>query len=200
MGVLLSRCVLLYMWLIYSGKAKAKKSAFARHAYFGIILGDQDNLWSPHKVYRTCIEGLRLWKNGKKWSMLFWIPMVWREPRNHEDYCYFCTVKVKGYNAKTRKGIIYPNINSANRPIPHGPEVPIPSPLDVVKSSSSSSEPDTQDTHLYQPETKPETEPKPLSQSGLDDIVRNLNWPQDSAEYLSSKLKYNNFQQTTYGQ
>ena len=116
--------------------------------------------------------------------------MVWREPRNHEDDCYFCTVKVKGYNAKTRKGIIYPNIPFAIRPIPHGPEVPIPFPPDVLKFSSSSSEPDTQDTHLYQPETS--EEPKPLSQSELQDSMRNFNLPIDSADYLGSRLRSNN--------
>ena len=100
------------------------KSAY--FSYFGIKLGDQDKQWVPHKVCRTCVEGLRLWKNGKKQTMPFGIPMIWREPKNHDDDCYFCSVNVVGNNTKTKKTIVYPNIPSAIRPVPHGPEVPVP--------------------------------------------------------------------------
>ncbi|KAJ4447519.1 hypothetical protein ANN_09526 [Periplaneta americana] len=67
-------------------------------------LGDQDKSWCPHKVCRSCVEELRSWKNGKRKSLPFGIPMIWREPTNHGDNCYFCT---------------------AIRLIPHGPDIPV---------------------------------------------------------------------------
>ncbi|KRY11471.1 hypothetical protein T12_10924 [Trichinella patagoniensis] len=41
-----------------------------------------------------------------------------------------CLSNVGGYNAKNRKYISYPNLPSAlcTWPVPHGPDVPIPSP------------------------------------------------------------------------
>ena len=65
-------------------------------AYFGIKLGDQDKSWAPLVVCKTCVEYLRQWTSGTRQSMGFEIPMVWREPTNHVDDCYFCSINVKG--------------------------------------------------------------------------------------------------------
>jgi hypothetical protein len=46
------------------------------YAYFKVKLGDQDKRWSPHKVCRYCVEGLRLWMTGKKKCMSFAIPCL----------------------------------------------------------------------------------------------------------------------------
>lgn len=64
------------------------------YAYFGIRLGDQDKSWASHKVCRTCVEGLRLWKNGRKKCMPF---AILREPKNHVDDYYFCMISAQGY-------------------------------------------------------------------------------------------------------
>jgi len=58
--------------------------------------------------------------------MPFGIPMVWREPKNHIDDCYFCMVNVSGYNKTNKSKLICPNILSAIRTIPHGPELTVP--------------------------------------------------------------------------
>ncbi|KAJ4448463.1 hypothetical protein ANN_10479 [Periplaneta americana] len=94
--------------------------------------GDQDKSWYPHKVCHSCVEELRSWKNVKRKSLPFGIPMIWREPTNNGDNCYFCTVKVAGYTAKNKKDILYPNIPSVIRPIPHGPDIPVPQPLNQI--------------------------------------------------------------------
>ena len=60
--------------------------------YFMMKLGDQDKVWAPHVVCRTCVEALRNWKKEKKASLPFGIPMVWREQKNHYDDCYFCMI------------------------------------------------------------------------------------------------------------
>jgi hypothetical protein len=71
-------------------------------AYFGIKVGDQDKEWAPQKVCRTCIEGLRSRKVGKKLFLPFAVPMAWRDPRNRTHDCYFCLGKVEGYSDKNK--------------------------------------------------------------------------------------------------
>ena len=177
------------------GKQRQDINSFVRnvyYAYFGIRLGDEDKSWAPHKVCRTCVEGLRLWKNGAKKSMPFAIPMVWREPQNHVNDCYFCMVKIQGHNAKSKKDIQYPNIPSALRPVTHCNSLPIPVPPpvleDVPLASSSENESDNADD--YNPEE--DSAPKLFSQNELNDITRDLNLTKDAAQLLGSRLNAKN--------
>jgi hypothetical protein len=99
----------------------------AYYAYFGMKFGDQDKSWAPHKVCKICVEDLRNWTKCKKKSLRFGLPIVWREPKNHGDICYFCSCNVLEFNIKNKKDIIYPDdIRSAIRPMPYGPTIPIP--------------------------------------------------------------------------
>nr|CAI5868801.1 unnamed protein product [Callosobruchus analis] len=95
-------------------------------AYFGVKLGDQDKTWAPHLVCKTCTEQLRQWTTGKRKCLKFGVPMVWREPKNHVDDCYFCLANINGINRNNRHQWTYPNLDSAIRPIPHSDEIPIP--------------------------------------------------------------------------
>ncbi|GFV63066.1 uncharacterized protein TNCV_3700201 [Trichonephila clavipes] len=80
----------------------------------------------------TCVEELRQWFKGKK-SFRFAVPMIWREPKNHSDDCYFCSCSEQGFNLKNRKDISYPTIiRSDIRPVPDGTDLPIPSPPDTL--------------------------------------------------------------------
>ena len=82
-------------------KQKQDSNSFVRnvyYAYFGIRLGDEDKSWAPHKVCRTFVERLRLWKNGAKKPM--------------EGATKSCMINVEGHNAKSKKDIQYPNIPS----------------------------------------------------------------------------------------
>jgi hypothetical protein len=108
-------------------------------SYFQLKVGDQDKSFVPHIACNTCVEGLRYWYDGKRKTRPFAIPMQWREQKNHYDNCYFCMVNVAGYNKKTKKGITYPNLLSAIRPVPNGPDLPVPSPPDNVGDESESS-------------------------------------------------------------
>jgi hypothetical protein len=65
--------------------------------------------------------------------------MQWREQKNNYDDCYICMVNVAGYNKKSKKGITYLNLLSAIRPIPHRPDLPVPSPPDNLSGESESS-------------------------------------------------------------
>ncbi|KRY52804.1 hypothetical protein T03_6142 [Trichinella britovi] len=61
----------------------------------------------------------------------------------YQDKSWAPHIKVRGYNAKNRKCMSYPNLPSAIRTVPQGPDVPIPSPPDsmgaVVLSDEESS-------------------------------------------------------------
>lgn len=94
-----------------TGKQRQNITPFVKNAYFqyfGIKLADQDKAWAPHKVCRACVEGLRNWKSGKRESMPFGVPMVWREPTNHSDDCYFCTVKVVDHTGTSKRNMCIP--------------------------------------------------------------------------------------------
>jgi hypothetical protein len=61
------------------------------YAYFGVKLGDQDKSWASYKACYVCVEDLSRWSfKGKKKAFRFGVPMTWREPNNHSDYCYCC--------------------------------------------------------------------------------------------------------------
>jgi hypothetical protein len=55
--------------------------------------------------------------------------MVWHEPQNDFNGCYLCISKIFGYNKKDREGIQDPSLSLAIRPVPHGPDILIPTPL-----------------------------------------------------------------------
>jgi hypothetical protein len=76
-----------------------------------------------------CVEELRQWTKGEKKSLPFAIPMIWREPGNHSDDCYFCFCDVQGCNSKNKKDICCPNMVSAMRPVANESDIPIPTPL-----------------------------------------------------------------------
>ena len=92
----------------------------AYHGYFQVKLGDQDRSRAPYVVCKTCKDHIRQWTNGTRKSLRFGIPMVWREPQNHSDGCYFCSIDTTGLNKN------YPCLNSAIRSVPHSDEVLIP--------------------------------------------------------------------------
>ena len=70
------------------------------------MLGDQDKAWAPHIVCKQCVEHLGQWTKKDRKSLRFGIPMVWREPKNHFDDCYFCAVNTKGINRKNRNSLV----------------------------------------------------------------------------------------------
>lgn len=95
-------------------------------AYFGIEIRQQDKAWVPHRVCKVCVEHLRQWEKGTRKSLKFGVPMIWREQKNHYDDCYFCMTNIVGINKNNRQKWKYPNISSAQRPIPHSENVPVP--------------------------------------------------------------------------
>ncbi|GFV84759.1 uncharacterized protein TNCV_4297411 [Trichonephila clavipes] len=95
------------------------------------------------------------------------------------------------FSQTVRKDISYPTIiRSAILPVPHGPDLHIPSPpdtlgnilddLDQISHISSNSD------DGYDPGTN---DPELFSQSDLNDLERDLGLPKDTAEVLGSRFK-----------
>ncbi|GBM90880.1 hypothetical protein AVEN_46374-1 [Araneus ventricosus] len=108
---------------------------------------NQDKDQAPHVCCRTCATTLSKWLHGKRKAMPFAVPMIWREPTNHIDDCYFCMVPPAsgGFTRKKKRTIKYPNIQSALRPVLHAEGLPIPQP--PTDFSISSDEEDLDVSH-----------------------------------------------------
>ena len=163
-------------------------------SYFKMKLGDQDKSWAPHAVCKTCVEMLRSWTQGKNVQMNFGIPMIWREQKNHVDDCYFCLINMKGYNRKNKHHVSYPNLDSALRPIPHSDQIPVPAftnlpELEEEGFISSSDQSQGEEDVDFQSASCLSDKPMLFNQLELNDLVRDLYLPKQSAELLASRLQ-----------
>ena len=106
----------------------------------GSIQGIRINHLLCMLAVKTCVENLRDWRNGKRKSMQFDIfdTMIWREGKDNIKNCYFCKINLKGINHKNKHQVQYLDVPSAIRPIPHGPDLPVPEPDGNMEYSSDS--------------------------------------------------------------
>ena len=121
--------------------------------------------------------------------------MVWREPQNHHDDCYFCMVNIKGFNRYKRRKWEYPDLKSARRPVLHCESIPVP----VFTSLPQLHDSDSKKPHeLECNETsggscreceERSSSPKQFTQQELNDLIRDLNLSKQGSELLASRLK-----------
>ena len=116
--------------------------------------------------------------------MPFGVPMVWREGKDHVTYCYFCLTNQKGINCKNKHHVQYPDVPSAIKPVPHGPDLPVPEPDVTMESSDMTG---TAECGAYKPEV--DDRPVPLTQAELNDLTQDLNLSKESAQLLGSRLQ-----------
>ena len=126
------------------------------------------------------------------------VPMVWREQKDHYTDCYFCLTKISGVSFKHRKSIQYPNLPSAMRPVPHDANLPRPKPpAELTVESGDDNDDDERaaaenmDTEGYNAlDFQPiESHPHLITQSVLNDLVRDLNLSKHQSELLESRLQ-----------
>ena len=133
--------------------------------------------------------------------MPFAVPMIWREPKDHIQDCYFCLVNVKGFSRKYRIKISYLNLDSVRRPVAHDASMPAPLPPknglatlsdEVEENSNEENTPALKDS--TNSEYDPEESSKPIlfSQERLNDLIRDLALSKQKAELLASRLQENN--------
>ena len=164
-------------------------------AYFGCPLGDQNKTWAPHKICKICCLGLHNWLDKRSSSMPFSVPMIWREPKDHCQDCFFCLTKTKGFSFKQRDKITYPNLDSARTPVPHDDSMPPPvPPLHGLDTTDSSTDEHNSDGLISSNYTDSDTTEDPIlfSQKHLHDLIRDLCLSKEKAELLASRLKERN--------
>lgn len=131
-------------------------------------------------------------EHKKQKCLPFGVPMVWREGRDHTTDCYFCMTNLDGINRNNKQHVKYPSVPSAIKPVPHGTEIPIPTPPDNFDSSSDSYEEMSvmDESATYEP-VADLTQAKPLNQAELNDLTRDLCLSKESAQLLGSRLREN---------
>ena len=105
---------------------QAKISDFIKKSYrdnFEINLGVQDKPFTSHICCKTCGE-----LKGMVKERVCHLPMSWREGKDPIADSYFCMINPKEINHKNQHNDQYRNVSSAIRPIPHGPDLPVPEP------------------------------------------------------------------------
>ena len=115
---------------------------------------------------------------------------------------FFCMTNVSGFSSKSKGNIKYPDLPSAIRPIPHSTDLTSPLftflPELVDELVSSTSEASSLEDNCYNPLA--DKSPILITQAFLNDLVRDLNLPKESAELLVCRLQHNNLlaPNTTY--
>ena len=157
--------------------------------YFKCKIGDQDKIWAPHICCNSCYVGVVNWFKGKKVVFKFAVPMVWREPPNHIDDCYFCLTKTSGFTASSRKKINYPNLSSVMRPIPYTEDLPILTPPVVEDLLYESDDEPPLKNNDFTSSAICGGKPHLISQKDLNDLVCDLYLSIQHSELLASQLK-----------
>ena len=156
-------------------------------AYFRLRTRDEKP-WAPSKVCITCFGNLIKWSKKERDSMPFGVPMLWSEPSNHEDDCYFCAARVKGINKYNRKEWDYPDVKSARRPQAHSDQVDVPL-YENPEAAPSGVDDHERRTDDFFP---PDDVSSKFSQGELNDLIRDLALPKKYAELLASRLREKN--------
>lgn len=176
-------------------KQKRKINSKVKKAYnlhFGCKLGDQDKKWAPHVCCGSCALGLEKWIQGSRSSMPFGVPMIWREAKDHTTDCYFCLTKIAGFTSKNKSKIVYHDLQSAIRPVPHSDKLPLPTRPAVDEMNVRESDTSEESSSIV--DADPEYEessglPHFISQPEMNDLVRDLGLSKTKSELLGSRLK-----------
>lgn len=92
--------------------------------------------------------------------------------------------KVSGFIKKNKDSIAYPNLMSAMRPVPHGPDIPLPSPPTSLPDSEASSNSENEQVDMdYTPATEA-VRPELFNQAELCYLMRDLGLTKEESELL----------------
>ena len=122
--------------------------------------------------------------------MKFGVPMIWREQKDYSNDCYFCQQDYMGCTAaKKKKHIVYPNLQSALRPVKHSKELPVSkAPNQEMWSSSSLDKHCSVETRVAESEDYDPTPTPEISKIPTPTLEFNFDYDSDSllwAKYLA---------------
>ena len=162
------------------------KKAYELH--FGSKVGDQNKTWALHSCCSRCSRYLRCWLIGMHQSVRFAVPVVWWKQKDHLSDCYFLT-KIDGHNSKSKHAIIYPNIPSAVRRfltkiLNHLSNGPC-----IKKTNQHLSRRQTWTFKFQCGSWFPGTNRSLISQSELNDLVRDFSLSKIQPELFASSLQ-----------
>ena len=112
---------------------------------------------------------------------------------------YFCMVPPiqNGMSVKKKSTLVYPNIPSAIRPVPHGGGLPVPEPQDNFamysddEGSVSSHSEEQQPSASRDADCLPSTDSsnRKITEGKLNGLIRDLELPKNKAELLAPRLQ-----------
>lgn len=169
-----------------SGKIITDALKHAYLHYFGFPISDTDKPWVPKLFCNACRTKLYKWSLGENVYFSFSLPMLWREPKNHVDDCYFCLMNVVGINARKLAQYKYHDVSSVSKPVPRTSSDPLPVCPGASENAQKSSTPSppTSDSSDFVMEGN-----HLISQSELSDLIRDLHLSKQKAELLASRLQ-----------
>jgi len=151
-------------------------------------------------LVHVAVAVLETWEDSTKKSMLFDVPMIWREPSNLVTDCYFCLIDTLGFSIKT-KHIKYPNVSSVTRLEGHIPHLPVPEPSECVSSTFALETNEQNDEFLpsaAEASNLLTSESHIINQEELNDLYRDLNLWKQQSELPGSRLQqWNLLQKST---
>ena len=136
-----SWCILLDLWWNHKSFQQIEDLWFSWQLVSCLLWNEtwwSGQILSSHIACKPCAEYLRQWKNGRQNSLKFGVPMIWCEPQNHNDDCYFHAFDLVGLNKRTKlfTKFSYPSLKSARRPVAHSDDIPVPVPKESVLSDT----------------------------------------------------------------
>ena len=163
-------------------------------AYFNCYLRDQDKSWAPNVCCLTRVKTISAWYAGKNVHMKFVVLiMIWREQKDHSNDWYFCQDHfTDSTTAKKKKHIVYPNFQSAKRPVEHSENLPVPKPPYQEMQSSSSADEHSSGEYVEPNDPDSENKPIPFSQETLNDLCRDFYLTKEKSKFLGSRLQERN--------
>jgi hypothetical protein len=173
----------------------AKKTLKSSQHILLYVCGDEHKSWVPHICHITCVMLLTGWVNGSC-QILFAVPMVWREPKDHSSSCYICLTNITVPTSKSKHTVKYTDLPSTIRSVLHSKELPVREPLEYLTFSDDNSASD--EDHRQQEQGNADcdleascssTERHLLTQGLLNNLVCDLNLSKIQAELLGSRLK-----------
>lgn len=162
--------------------------------YFGFAVVHQDKKWVPHILCNKCRVTLQAWAAGAQRQLSFGVPILWREPTNHETDCYFCLTQFGGVKGRRKLIVNYADVPHVTKPVPHSDSLPVPiCPDSDIKKRKRVSDDSNTSALSSGIEFTPTKQPRLLSQAQLIDWIRDLKLSKIDAQLHASRMKEFNF-------